>query len=217
VFYKLRAASDSDKAKNRKMDCVLTTKLRGYIMTDTLVADQQLNINEHLDSNNGKVQLIMQGDGNLVLYRTDNHAPLWASDTWDKPVTHAVMQGDGNFVCYSDAGQAFWATGTWDQPGNFIVLQDDGNLVVYNGTVPRWASNTVQDWNPEPTVVVPNVEGLGIKYAAQALGAAGLNWKIMPPALSSNPHTEVHKQAPKSGARVKRRSIVTLTVVRTDL
>ena len=118
-------------------------------MSARLDANQQLNTNDRLVPDNNATFLVMQGDGNLVLIRSDNGAALWASNTSGKPVTHAIMQGDGNFVCYDGNGVAYWATGTWNYPGSYIVLQDDGNLVVYgpNGGS-LWTSNTVQNWNP---------------------------------------------------------------------
>jgi hypothetical protein len=116
---------------------------------DQLLADQRLNISDELMSNNGRVRLVMQADGNLVLYRTDDGYPLWASNTWQKPVTYAIMQGDGNLVAYSAAGQPFWASNTDGHPGAYVILQDDGNLVVYapDGTA-LWASSTVQWFGP---------------------------------------------------------------------
>src|SRR5439155_26185370 len=114
----------------------------------TLNQNQQLNIGQRLDSHNGRVNLVMQGDGNLVLYRTMFGHALWASNTNGRPVNRAVMQSDGNLVAYAANGTPFWATGTDHHPGARVVLQDDGNLVVYNPTnQPLWASNTVQDWN----------------------------------------------------------------------
>jgi hypothetical protein len=116
-------------------------------MPAQLNANQQLNTNDHLDPANERTKLIMQSDGNLVLYRQDNGKALWASNTWDRPVTHAIMQTDGNFVCYDANGRPYWATGTNGHPGAYVLLQDDGNLVVYNsGNAPLWASNTVQNW-----------------------------------------------------------------------
>lgn len=113
-------------------------------MTAQLDPGQQLNVGDTLVSWDGTTKLIMQADGNLVLYRNDNGAALWASNTWGKPVTHAIMQGDGNFVCYDNNGVAYWATGTWGNPGAFVLLQTDGDLVVYkqNGTI-LWSSTTV--------------------------------------------------------------------------
>lgn len=120
---------------------------------DRLHADQQLAIGEELTSHNARVRLVMQGDGNLVLYRTDDGVPLWSSDTWQQPVTHAVMQQDGNFVLYTDEEKPLWATNTDGNPGAWIVLQDDGNVVLYGDSgVALWASDTVQRFGP---VAVP--------------------------------------------------------------
>lgn len=118
-------------------------------MPDRLTVGQKLNVNDHLDPPDGKTRLIMQGDGNLVLYRQDNGTALWASNTGNTPVNVAIMQPDGNFVCYDAAGKAYWATGTWIDPGSYVVLQDDGNLVLYgpNGGA-LWASNTAENWDP---------------------------------------------------------------------
>jgi hypothetical protein len=121
---------------------------------DRLDADQRLNVNDQLISANSRAQLTMQGDGNLVLYRTDDGRALWASDTSQQPVTYTVMQGDGNLVVYSADGQSYWATGTDGHPGAWVILQGDANLVVYdsNGS-PLWASNTPQPFGP---AFVPN-------------------------------------------------------------
>jgi hypothetical protein len=119
---------------------------------DRLQPNQQLNVTDQLASNNGRVNLIMQGDGNLVLYRTRFGRALWASNTQGKPVHHVIMQGDGNLVAYSAAGAPDWNTGTYGHPGAWMVLQDDGNLVVYDSAnTPLWASNTVQDFS-SPTI-----------------------------------------------------------------
>jgi hypothetical protein len=113
-------------------------------MTAQLNPPQQLNTNDSLVSWDGTTTLIMQDDGNLVLYRTDNNQALWSSGTWGKPVTHAIMQSDGNFVCYDDQGVAYWSSGTWGNNGSFLLLQEDGNLVIYkqNGES-VWASKTM--------------------------------------------------------------------------
>lgn len=116
---------------------------------DRLHTDQRLGTGEELTSNNSRVRLVMQGDGNLVLYRTDDGAPLWSSDTWQQPGTHAVMQGDGNFVLYTAEEKPLWATHTDGNPGSWIVLQDDGNLVLYSAAnLALWASGTVQRFGP---------------------------------------------------------------------
>jgi hypothetical protein len=123
-------------------------------MSDRLLPGQQLNINDRLVSPNGKVTLVMQGDGNLVLYRTDTGFALWSTNTWGKPVTHAILQTDGNFVCYDAAGKAYWASNTafgslpFLSAPHSVVLQDDGNLIIYDTTTGAalWTSNTFQSW-----------------------------------------------------------------------
>ncbi len=91
-------------------------------MADTLNQNQQLAVGQRLTSSNGRVELVMQGDGNLVLYRRVFGHPLWASNTNGRPVTHAIMQTDGNFVAYAANNAPFWATGTDGHPGSRVVL-----------------------------------------------------------------------------------------------
>jgi hypothetical protein len=88
-------------------------------MANRLNAEQQLNVNDQLVAADSR--LIMQDDGNLVLYRTDANPnpPIWASNTWRMPVKRAAMQGDGNFVCYGEDNHAYWATGTNGHPGAY--------------------------------------------------------------------------------------------------
>ena len=95
--------------------------------------DPPLTTGNQLTSTNGLLNLIMQGDGNLVLYRTTFGIPLWASNTSGPPGVEAVMQGDGNLVVYSAAGVALFASNTDGHQSAFLLLQDDGNLVIYDG------------------------------------------------------------------------------------
>jgi len=137
---------------------------------NTLQAYQQLSINEQLSSNNAFLNLVMQQDGNLVLYRAQFGRPLWASNTDGQPITYAIMQADGNLVAYSSDGTAWWATGTQGHPGARAVLQDDGNFVVYDaGNNALWASNTVQDFN-SPTFVYTDASGYKFDETSE-------NWK----------------------------------------
>ena len=130
--------------------------------TEQLNPNQQLNTNDKVVAANRRTTLVMQDDGNLVLYRNYDGLPLFASNTPGKPVTHAIMQGDGNFVCYDDNGVAYWSTSTSGNPDAYLLLQDDGNLVVnaLNGPT-LWASNTAQNWDladPGPPAILIEVE-----------------------------------------------------------
>jgi hypothetical protein len=126
---------------------------------DRLLPYQQLDKNDQLLSVNGFLNLILQADGNLVLYRTEFGHALWASNTEGLPVDHLIMQGDGNLVAYSANGTADWETATQGHPGAWAFLQDDGNFVVYDsGNNVLWASNTVQDFN-SPTFQYTDASG----------------------------------------------------------
>jgi len=70
----------------------------------------RLNLDEHLDvggelvsSPRGWLLLVLQGDGNLALNRTQTRQPLWASNTVGQPVTRVIMQGGGNLEAYTAA------------------------------------------------------------------------------------------------------------------
>jgi hypothetical protein len=111
---------------------------------DRLQPDDQLTVGQELVSSNGWLRLVMQGDGNLVLYRTQTRQPLWASDTWGQPVTRVIMQGNGNLVAYTGQDVPRWASGTDGNSGAWAILQDDGNFVIYDPAGNAlWATNTV--------------------------------------------------------------------------
>lgn len=97
---------------------------------------------QSLRSPNGRAELVMQSDGNLVLYDNQGHHALWASNTQGKPSDHAIMQPDGNFVVYDAQNHPLWASGTDKHPGSVARIQDDGNFVVYQNAVPKWSTNT---------------------------------------------------------------------------
>ena len=118
----------------------------------------------------GQTKLIMQTDGNLVLYDSSN-SPIWASNTVRVPdgldyISTAMKEGvlypgqniatadrnywlalqtDGNLVLYSADYRPIWASNTDGRDVQRLIVQPDGNLVLYraNGT-PVWATNTVQ-------------------------------------------------------------------------
>lgn len=98
-------------------------KMRGV---DRLAPGQSLSRNEGLRSKNGRVKLVFQTDGNLVLY--GDGRPLW----WTGPsdATRAVMQTDGNFVLYAGSAPR-WDSGTAGRPGSRLIVQDDGNVATY--------------------------------------------------------------------------------------
>jgi hypothetical protein len=89
---------------------------------------QVLNRGESIDSPSGTYRLILQNDGNLVLYPLPNGRPVWGSGTEGKAVEKAVMQEDGNFVLYSYNGKPVWGSGTERTNAIGAVVTDGGNL-----------------------------------------------------------------------------------------
>ncbi len=115
-------------------------------MANVLGPDKWLAKGDSLTSLSDTYTLVMQEDGNLVLYRVKDNHPLWASYTNGQDVKGAIMQSDGNLVVYDSNSGPLWASGTDGKGRCFLVLQDDGNLVIYTGDTdaPVWATNTVQ-------------------------------------------------------------------------
>ncbi len=92
-------------------------------------APQGLVAGESFSSCDGRFDLEMQTDGNLVLY--EGTTPLWNSQTFGTRGWEAIMQADGDFVVY-DFWSRLWHSATQGNPGSYLKVQDDGNLVVYS-------------------------------------------------------------------------------------
>ena len=87
------------------------------------------------------VALVMQTDGNLVLYDPSNMGVHWATMTFATPATLA-MQEDGNLVVYhgsieKPAGHSWNSKTSGEFAPYFLSVQDDGNLVIYRGKDPN--------------------------------------------------------------------------------
>lgn len=95
-----------------------------------------------LRSDNGRFRLVMQQDGNLVLYSADNRA-LWWTGTLGGSDRRLVMQKDGNLVVYDGASRPLWSSATVGVAGATLTLQNDGNPVVSApGYGPLWSAYT---------------------------------------------------------------------------
>ena len=103
----------------------------------------QMGIGAQINSRLGRFRLIMQSDGNLVLYRLSDYKAIWYSNTANSGA-YAIMQYDGNFVVYTVNNVAKWSSQTYGRPVNYLMVQDDGNLVIYSvgSNTAQWASNT---------------------------------------------------------------------------
>jgi pimeloyl-ACP methyl ester carboxylesterase len=109
--------------------------------TDLMLAGHVLYPNDFLRSADGRFDFVYQGDGNLVLYQqgsalwaSNTHgtpgvvvmqhdgnfvmydasdvAIWWSGSSHGHPGAWLIVQDDGNVVIYSESGHALWATGT---------------------------------------------------------------------------------------------------------
>ncbi|WP_406005245.1 protein kinase [Streptomyces sp. NBC_00637] len=88
----------------------------------------------------GARTLIMQQDGNLVIYDEGGKA-RWAAMTSGEG-NSARFQADGNLVVYNSGGQPLWASRTGGHEGAVLVFQTDGNVVITSGGTVLWAAGT---------------------------------------------------------------------------
>jgi len=110
---------------------------------DTINDTEALYPGQSIQSRSGRYSLVLQGDGNLVLYESGGKA-LWSSHTAGQPTVFANVQ-DGNLVIYAGGLKPIWASHTSKNPRSHLTMQDDGNAVIYrpdHSVV--WATNTVQ-------------------------------------------------------------------------
>ncbi|ORY26012.1 hypothetical protein BCR33DRAFT_726565 [Rhizoclosmatium globosum] len=92
----------------------------------------------------GTSQLLMQPDGNAVIYSVwyatnCNQGRGCVSPIWS--LSFRVQ--DGRFVLSTTpdlSGQVVWGTKAGSVAGTQLCMQNDSNLVLYDGATPVWAS-----------------------------------------------------------------------------
>ncbi|MFJ4809542.1 hypothetical protein [Streptomyces longwoodensis] len=102
----------------------------------------RFNADDHYQSDRG--YLIMQGDGNLVLYCTTPAGKyLWDTATDGNPGAYAVFQEDGNLVVYTKEDIPIWDSGTWGRGATFARISNNGNFAIYRDiNHPLWSTGT---------------------------------------------------------------------------
>lgn len=100
-----------------------------------------LHAGEYLRSPDWRFRLVMQFDGNLVVYSVDRYTPIWNARTWNNSGAYATVQNDGNLVVYDKNARALWNSYTYTQGPSVLKMQSDGNLVLYRN------SNGWATWN----------------------------------------------------------------------
>ncbi len=119
----------------------LSAALR-YDASAALRSGQSLLGHWPMTSLDGRFQVWLQDDGNLVLYRRRDGQALWATGT--RTGAHLDNQPDGSLVLYRSDGTVAWASGTPGNGPSTLWVQEDGNLVLYRDSdaTPSWASGT---------------------------------------------------------------------------
>jgi L,D-peptidoglycan transpeptidase YkuD (ErfK/YbiS/YcfS/YnhG family) len=120
----------------------------------TLHAGQSLAVGGALVSAQGRYRLVLQSDGNLVIYTKAGRA------TWSSGTTTASLlsvQSDGNVTLRAQSGSVVWATQSAATAGATLAMQDDGNLVLY-------ATNGGVLWSLTQGLALP----MGVRTAAGA-------------------------------------------------
>ncbi|TYP89839.1 reprolysin-like metallopeptidase [Blastococcus xanthinilyticus] len=139
---------------------------------------------------NAGARVVMQDDGNLVLYRANGSA-AWSTG-WDTPDRlrpgqlltggqqlvspngryRTVFQSDGNLVVYASDGRALWASGSYAR-GGWLTMQSDGNLVSYAGGRPVWHSGT---WGNRGAALIMQDDGNLVLYRADGRPLWSTGW-----------------------------------------
>lgn len=107
-----------------------------------LKAGEKLKPGQSIRSADGRFELTMQQDGNLVEYDLKTNVKVWSSNTASSGATLAYMQRDGNLVLYKTDPDSLcvagkndvWSTKTNGHGGVALTLQTNGNLTVGNAS-----------------------------------------------------------------------------------
>lgn len=111
---------------------------------DRIAVNNELKAGQSLFSGNGRFELAMQSDGNLVIYEYrpgGSRVASWVmtpmSGQAQKAGSVLKFQADGSLVLYSPEGVAIWSPNIQGKGAQSLVVQDDGRLVAYdaNGAV----------------------------------------------------------------------------------
>ncbi len=125
-------------------------------LSGILYPGSQLKSGQSISSGNGTYKLIMQTDGNFVLYDVPAGRALWNSGTFGNG-NRAELQNDGNLVVYNNANIAMWNSGTSGKASSYLAIQDDGNMVIYTPFFHKWGTtpNTADSTSLGSSIIPP--------------------------------------------------------------
>ncbi|NEQ66367.1 MAG: AAA family ATPase [Symploca sp. SIO2D2] len=127
---------------------ITVSKKNTLLVGEKLVASRGKE--DRITSPNRCFNLVLQEDGNLVLYNNKIRKSIWASNTDGKPVRYALFSKEGYLALYGYGdGEIVWQRPSLNEDTNNeesrLVIQDDGNVVIYKSRLNNqviWATNT---------------------------------------------------------------------------
>jgi hypothetical protein len=114
------------------------------ISSGELLQGNSITTGGTLYSDNGLFYLIVQGDGNVVIYGCRGFTAVWATGTNNSTAQRTLlMQTDGNLVLVEN-GVTVWQSGTnYMYRGPYILsMTNDGYLSIISGLGVIWNSNS---------------------------------------------------------------------------
>eukprot|EP01084_Bolivina_argentea_P107118 191552_1 len=125
----------------------------------------RLNPNDTIISTNQLTSLIMQGDGNLALFKRPNISvgwtgtyEIWASNTFNNGFM-ALLGWDGNLIVYDQSWAAQWNSGSWhggNMAPNTLVVDNEGYAYIVTRTNDViWQIGTANTITPSLTSLDP--------------------------------------------------------------
>ena len=124
---------------------LLTVGLMQATIRDDYICPGDI-IRAHADiySQNGVFRLIVQGDGNVVIYGPNG--VVWATGTSASGAYLTLQSNDGNLVLYDGNGAFQWGAGELTCCNVYVMFWNDGNLVKYTtpDMVYLWQSGNPQ-------------------------------------------------------------------------
>ena len=138
---------DNDKIKyinDHKLEILAINESSLIFKDNILKVESKLKPGSRLYSRNKKYSLILQDDGNLVIYRFLSE-PIWHTNTGGRKVTTLYLDKKGNLTLKDKSNKIHWSSNSTGHKDSYLILQDDGNLVIYSQNKPIWASNSVQE------------------------------------------------------------------------
>lgn len=132
---------------NTSNQAIWSTGTHSYVSSGRNFGSNHMNPGDtmysgsYVQSADGLHQLVLQGDGNLVLYGPAYHV-LWNIGTQGHSGTYLNLQYGGNLILYEPGNIPLWTDNVSATAGN-ATLQNDGNFVEYDSNgLAVWSSGT---------------------------------------------------------------------------